>query len=37
MLVIGDIHITSKYKDKILTSLRDFIASQPEEKTLIFL
>jgi predicted phosphodiesterase len=37
MLCIGDIHITSKYKDKILSSLRDFIANQPEEKNLIFL
>lgn len=37
MLLIGDIHINSKYKEKILTSVRNFIASQPEEKNLIFL
>jgi predicted phosphodiesterase len=37
MLLIGDIHINSTYKDKILTAIRDFIANQPEEKNLIFL
>jgi UDP-2,3-diacylglucosamine pyrophosphatase LpxH len=37
MLLIGDIHINSTYKDKILASIKDFIASQPEEKNLIFL
>ncbi|MDR3169164.1 MAG: metallophosphoesterase [Candidatus Peribacteria bacterium] len=37
MLIIGDIHITSKYKEKILTNLRTFVASQPTEKHLIFL
>ena len=37
MLLIWDIHINAKYRDKILTSLRNFIAQQPEEKNLIFL
>ena len=37
MLLIGDIHINSKYKDKILSSLKDFIAQHPQEKNLIFL
>ncbi|MDR0651220.1 MAG: metallophosphoesterase [Candidatus Peribacteria bacterium] len=37
MLLIGDIHINSTYKDKILTALRNFIASQPKETNLIFL
>jgi UDP-2,3-diacylglucosamine pyrophosphatase LpxH len=37
MLLIGDIHINTVHKEKILTSLRNFIASQPEEKNLIFL
>lgn len=37
MLIIGDIHITSKYKEKILTGLRNFIAGQPAEQHLIFL
>ncbi|MDR2416334.1 MAG: metallophosphoesterase [Candidatus Peribacteria bacterium] len=37
MLLIGDIHINSTYKDKILTTLRNVIASQPAEKNLIFL
>jgi predicted phosphodiesterase len=37
MLLIGDIHINSKYQDKILTSLRDFVAQHPAENNLIFL
>jgi UDP-2,3-diacylglucosamine pyrophosphatase LpxH len=37
MLLIGDIHINSKYKDKILSSLKSFLAGHPEEKNLIFL
>ncbi|MDR2191163.1 MAG: metallophosphoesterase [Candidatus Peribacteria bacterium] len=37
MLLIGDIHINAKYKDKILTALKERIANHPEEQHLIFL
>ncbi|MDR0282358.1 MAG: metallophosphoesterase [Candidatus Peribacteria bacterium] len=37
MLLIGDIHINSRYKDKILKALKDFISQHSEEKNLIFL
>lgn len=37
MLLIWDIHITSKVKSELIKQIRDFIASQPEEKNLIFL
>jgi hypothetical protein len=37
MLLIGDIHINAKYKDKILSAVRDFINAHPEETNLIFM
>jgi len=37
MLLIGDIHITSRYKDKILGTLHDWIDRNPGEKNIIFL
>ena len=36
MLLIGDIHINTRYQDKILTGLRDIFSAYPEEKTIIF-
>lgn len=37
MLLIWDIHITSKIKTELLEQIRAFVVSQPEEKNLIFL
>ena len=37
MLLIGDIHLTSKIKDKLLSQLKLFIQQHNEEKNLIFL
>lgn len=37
MLLIGDIHITFKEKDRLLMMLKEQIAQHPEEKNLIFL
>lgn len=37
MLLIWDIHINSKYKDKILNSIKDFIDNNPNEKNIVFL
>ena len=37
MLLIWDIHITSRYKDQIIANIKDFVASNPNEKTIIFL
>ena len=37
MLLIWDIHITSKVKDQLIEMIRSFVQSQPEEKNLIFL
>ena len=36
MLLIGDIHINTRYQDKILTELRGIFSTYPEEKTIIF-
>ncbi len=36
MLLIGDIHITSKYKDSIIQSIRDFVSSF-DDKHIVFL
>lgn len=37
MLLIGDIHINAKYKDRILTSIKNFIELNPDEKNIVFL
>lgn len=37
MLLIWDLHITSKIKTELLDQIRAFVASHPEEKNLIFL
>ncbi len=37
MLLIWDLHITSKIKTELLDQIRAFVASQPEEKNLVFL
>ncbi len=37
MLLIWDLHITSKIKTELLEQIKAFVASQPEEKNLIFL
>ena len=37
MLLIWDIHLTSRIKDKLLNSLKSFIQEHNEEKNLIFL
>lgn len=37
MLLIGDVHINSLYKDRILDSIKKFINNNDEEKDLIFL
>lgn len=37
MLIIGDIHITSKQHKQILQTLREYIAQYPQEKHIIFL
>lgn len=36
MLLIGDIHINTRYQDKILTELRTIFSTYPDEKTIIF-
>ena len=36
MLWIGDVHITSKWKDDILGELKSFIDSHPDEQSVIF-
>lgn len=36
MLLVGDIHINTRYQDKILTGLRDIFSAYPDEKTIIF-
>lgn len=36
MLLIGDIHITTRYQDKLLTGLREIFSAYPDEKTIIF-
>ncbi len=36
MLLIWDIHINTRYQDKILTGLRDIFSTYPDEKTIIF-
>jgi len=36
MILIWDIHINTRYQDKILTGLRDIFSTYPEEKTIIF-
>lgn len=37
MLFIGDIHLTSRIKNKLLSQLKSFVAQHNEEKNLIFL
>ena len=37
MLLIGDIHITFKEKDRLLNMLKEQILAHPEEKNLLFL
>ena len=37
MLLIGDLHITSKYKEKIITELQAFVAAHPDQETIVFL
>ena len=36
MLLIGDIHINTRYQDKILTELRGIFSTYPDEKTIVF-
>ena len=36
MLLIGDIHINTRYQDKILGELRTIFSTYPDEKTIIF-
>ena len=36
MLLVGDIHINTRYQDKILTGLREIFSAYPDEKTIIF-
>ena len=36
MLLIWDIHINTRYQDKILTGLRDIFSQYPDEKNIIF-
>jgi len=36
MLLIWDIHINTRYQDKILGGLRDIFSTYPEEKTIVF-
>ena len=37
MLLIWDIHLSAKIKDKVLNQLKDFISSKPEENNIVFL
>lgn len=37
MLLIWDLHITSRYKDKILAELQNFVDEYPDEQNIIFL
>lgn len=37
MLLIWDLHITSRYKDKILAELQSFVDAYPDEQNIIFL
>ena len=36
MLLIGDIHITTRMTDRILTMLRDFVDAHPDEDDIVF-
>lgn len=36
MLLVWDIHINTRYQDKILTGLRDIFSVYPDEKTIVF-
>lgn len=36
MLLIGDIHITTRMTERIITMLRDFVAANPAEKNIVF-
>ena len=36
MLLVGDIHINTRYQDKILTELRNIFSAYPDEKNIIF-
>gem|GEM_PF-2052041 len=36
MLLIGDIHINTRYQDKILTELKTIFSTYSDEKTIIF-
>lgn len=37
MLLVWDIHLSAKIKDKVLNQIKSFIESKPEEKNIIFL
>ena len=37
MLLVWDIHLSAKIKDKVLNQIESFIESKPEEKNIIFL
>ena len=37
MLLIGDIHLSAKVKDKVIEQIRKFIDDNKEEKYIIFL
>jgi hypothetical protein len=36
MLLIGDIHITTRIKDALLDQLRTFVARHPDEQHIVF-
>lgn len=36
MLLIGDIHITTRVKDALLDQLRTFVAKHPDEQHIVF-
>ena len=37
MLLIGDVHITTRQKDRIINELNKFIEKYPDEKNIVFL
>jgi|GEM_PF-1357580 len=37
VLIIGDIHISSRLGDKIISTIKKYIDSHPDEKNIIFL
>lgn len=37
MLIVGDIHMTGRQQDPILTTLQEFVAAHPDEQHILFL